>query len=133
MDFSEFKLGKVYRILFFLRQQRYRKIFIFTGICKFLRKRARTFTLQNYHGSECVEINFLYDSPFIIWLEELRSYNFFVTSKYRQHKKPIKITSLNDFLTYIPLLVEGLDAYNFLYAANTEASEKRRIRFKFRI
>lgn len=133
MVFSEIKISKVYRVLFFLRQQKHRKIFIFTGICKNLAKRSCSFTLENYYGSELLEINFLYESPYIIWMEELRSYNFFSKIKKQRQHVPIKVSSLYDLLTYVPLLVEGLDAYNFLYASNTKMWERRRIRYKFRI
>lgn len=74
--FSNISYGVAIKVLYFLVIGKSRKIFIFSGVCNKINKKAKTFSLQNFHGRERVNINFIYNSPFIIRLEELKSYNF---------------------------------------------------------
>ena len=55
---------------------RFRKIFIFTGVCVKFNKKSRSFTLKNLQGRELIEINLLVDSPFLIRIENMKGYDF---------------------------------------------------------
>lgn len=91
LEFKEVGRGDVVRILYFLVQSKFRKIFVFSGVCTNLKKSSATFSLQNYHGREMVEVNFIFRSPFIISLEKLNSYNFSSSLKNLSHLKKYKV------------------------------------------
>lgn len=129
-NFEDFNKGTVLRVLFFLILKKFRRTFIFVGICKKYRKKQNSFTLQNYYyGSrELVEINFLFYSPYLTKAERLTSYNFKKTSK----NFNFKLESFNDTRIYIDL-ERKFDPYDYIFGSKITFPERHRIRIKFRL
>ncbi|HMP27987.1 MAG TPA: hypothetical protein PKD85_00205 [Saprospiraceae bacterium] len=125
--------GAVLRILYFLTLGRFRKIFIFTGLCIKSNKRAGTYTLQNFHGKDVVEINFSQDSPYIVSFDKLLTYNFDsktkgnrldLTKRYRLKHQPYKRP--------VGISEKRIDPYDYIYSSTVILPERQRIRRKFR-
>lgn len=137
LAFSNIFFGVAVKILYFLVIGRLRKIFIFSGVCNKVNKRSHTFSLQNFHGREKVVVSFIYNSPFIIRLEKLKSYNFSSEKKKkRRTKKDFNITYWNDpsyGFMFISSLKRALDTYDYLYNVAQNVSERKRLRRKFRV
>lgn len=137
LAFSNIFFGVAIKILYFLVVGRSRKIFIFSGVCSKVNKRAHTFSLQNFHGREKVTVSFIYNSPFIIRLEKLKSYNFSSKKKKKlKTKKDFNITYWNDSpygFMFISSFKKALDAYEYLYNVVQNVSERKRLRRKFRV
>jgi len=132
-NFINFSRGSVLRVFYFLTLGRIRKIFTFVGICKFYNNRGdtKTFTLQNYYGKELLEINFIFKSPYIIFIHKMSDYNFEELTKNFHHLGNYRVSANLPF--YAPSTEKTYDPYDFIYSVVANLGERRRLRRKFRL
>lgn len=133
LNFADFQRGSVLRVFYFLTLGRFRKIFNFVGICKLYNNKscAKTFTLQNYYGKELLEINFIFKSPYIIFIHKMNDYNFEAFTKNLHYLNNYRLAAHLPF--YAPPVERSYDPYDFIYSAVTSLGERRRLRRKFRL
>lgn len=126
-----FQQGDVLKIFYFMTLTKYRRMFSFIGIC--VNKTSQTFTLQNYHNSEFVIMSFFLNSPNLISLHKLTSYNFSFNQKRLHNIKRFKLFKKTDIIS-LNLLEKRQDPLPFFYKPVTiYPKEKKRIRNKFRL
>jgi ribosomal protein L19 len=127
-----FAVGDVVKVFYFNVLHRYRKIFTFTGVCINYSLLHRSFTLQNFYGSEFLRIHFTLGAPYIVAIDVLKTY-FLKNRQARMHyyKKMSFVAKAND-LSY--KAVTGYkDPIDFLYRIPLAKTERKRLRRKFRI
>jgi hypothetical protein len=132
LAFNDFGPGSVLKIFHFTTLNKFRKLFVITGICTRYNKRAQTFTLSVYHGKELVKYDFTFAAPNIVWAEVLTSYNLERTIKNIHHYTPIKVHARGDKILAKDFIYRA-DPYDFLYRTRLTLAHKSRLRRKFRV
>lgn len=128
---SNFGVGDVIKISYFNVLHHYRKIFTFTGLCINYSALHRSFTVQNYYGSEFVRIHFTLGAPYIVAIDILRTYSL------KKHLARMHYQKKMHFIARSaePRTVVGgyEDPTDFIYRIPLSKTERKRLRRKFRI
>jgi len=127
-----FGVGDVIKVFYFNIVHRYRKIFTFTGVCVNYSLHHRSFTLQNFYGSEFLRIHFLLGAPFIVAIDVLKSYSIRRRQARMYYLKKMSFAAKSEDLTHkIPTTYS--DPADFLYRIPLANIERKRLRKKFRV
>lgn len=128
-----FVTGDVIKVFYFLTLTRFRRMFSFVGLCTNLNLKTKTFTVKNFYGPEFISLNFLIESPNIVKVDKLTSYNFsFRKSKLNTMKK-FRLIGRTDLISEKPVIFRR-DPLDFFFKSQTISSkEKKRLRNKFRL
>lgn len=126
-----FGVGDVIKVFYFNVLHRYRKIFVFIGVCTDYSVHHRSFTVQNSYGSEFVRIHFTLGAPYIVAVDVMES------SSRKRHIRMYNQKRMHFMSKGIDLGLKNADIYqdpaNFLYRIPLSKIEKKRLRRKFRI
>lgn len=113
--------------------RRKRKVCEFIGVCISFNKKKSTIILQNYYGSEFVKLIFPTNSPNILNIIELKSYNFKTRLSKLYYFKNLKLTQKTDKVV-LNTSYKGVDATRYIFPTKpVYTKEKKRLRNKFRI
>jgi ribosomal protein L19 len=126
-----FKAGDVLKVFYFLTLTRFRKMFSFVGLCTHFS--SKTFTIRNFYGSEFVTINFLINSPNIVKIDKLTSYNFKFKKSRLNNLKRFRLIGRTDLLSEKPVDSRKDPLSFFFKSRNITSKEKKRLRNKFRL
>lgn len=128
-----FFAGDVIKVFYFLTLSKYRKMFHFLGLCTKYNIKTKTFTLKNFYGPEFVSINFLLNSPNIVKIDKITSYNFFSKTSKFKNKKKFRLIGKTDLITEKYVEKKENPLRYFYKSRNIASSEKKRLRNKFRL
>lgn len=130
--FKDFGPGSVLKVFYFTTLNKYRKLFVITGICTVYRKSKGTFSLSVYYGTELVKYDFNFGAPNLVWVEQLSSYNLDKRIRNIHHFVPIKVHTRADKILTKSVLAPR-DPYDYLYRSRLTLTQKSRLRRKFRV
>lgn len=125
--------GDVLKVFYFQTLIKFRKMFSFTGICTNFNQKTKTFTLKNFYGSEFLILNFLINSPNIVKIDKLASYNFSFRQSKLKHIKKFKLIGRTDPLSEKNTSIKNNLLDYFYKTKNISSREKKRLRNKFRL
>lgn len=108
-------------------------MFSFVGICTNFNQKAKTFTLKNFYGAEFMTLNFLINSPNIVKIDKLTSYNFNFRQSKLKHIKRFKLIGRTDPISEKDVSIKNNMLNYFYKTKNISSREKKRLRNKFRL
>lgn len=130
---SKITRGDVIKIFYFLTLTKFRRMFSFVGICTNYNQKTKTFTLKNFYGSEFMTLNFLIDSPNIVKIDKLTSYNFYFRQSKLKNIKKFRLIGRTDLISE-KSVINRKNVLNYFYKTkNISSREKKRLRNKFRL
>lgn len=125
--------GDVIKVFYFQTLIKFRRMFTFTGICTSFNKKTKTFTLKNFYGAEFMTLNFLFNSPNIVKIDKLTSYNFYFRQSKLNHIKKFKLIGRTDPISE-KIIDNKKNMLDYFYKTkNIVSKEKKRLRNKFRL
>lgn len=128
-----FNRGDVIKVFFFQTLIKFRRMFSFVGICTNFNKKTKTFTLKNFYGTEFITLNFLINSPNIVKIDKLTSYNFSFKQSKLKHIKKFRLIGRTDLISEKNIFSKQ-NVLNYFYKTkNISLKEKKRLRNKFRL
>lgn len=128
-----FGVGDLVKVFYFNVLHRYRKIFMFTGICTDYSILHRSFTLQNFYGSEFVRIHFMLGAPYIVAISVLLKNPLWKRQMKMYYQKRTRFAGGAAHLTSLQNAGPYQDPANYIYRIPLSKIERKRLRRKFRI
>ena len=123
--------GDVLKVFYFLTLTKFRRMFSFVGICTNYNQKTKTFTLKNFYGSEFITLNFLINSPNIVKIDKLTSYNFYFRQSKLKHIKKFRLIGRTDLISDKNIINRKNVLDYFYKTKNIPSKEKKKLKKKF--